>query len=183
MEAYNRYIIPVLILSIFGLGSGCHAMKQQPEQKSTQTMDPASINAPTKAPLAPVSWTYKAEKSDRKPNAVHIIFTAVIQPRWHMYSTEYIAEGPIATSFKFENEEQLDVLPINELTKPIKKKDENFNVFVKFFENKAVFETTVQAKVPMDKLIANIEYMACNDKMCLPPKEIRFEIPIVYSAK
>ena len=52
-----------------------------------------------------------------------------------------------------------------------------FGVNVKQFSDKVVFIQTVVLKVnAKTALNGTVEFMACNDKECLPPKTVKFSV-------
>ena len=54
-----------------------------------------------------------------------------------------------------------------------------FDVDVKQFSKKVDFIQTVSIKGKLQTSVTgSIEYMICNDKECLPPKEVSFSISI-----
>ena len=128
--------------------------------------------------LDPVDWRFHQEQvSD---NEVDLIFTAVIEAKWHLYSQELPEGGPIATSFAFTESELFertgDVL---EVTPAQVKYDPSFDMDLKMFSNEAVFKQRIRL-LTGDKfeLSGSIEYMCCDDERCLPPKDEAFTFTI-----
>ena len=127
--------------------------------------------------VKPLHWTWKAEKV--KNDEYKLIFTAVIDRPWHTYGM-YIQEGgPVRTGFTYDK--NADVQLIGKMTEsgPKAKEivDDVFQVKVKLFEEKAIFEQTVKAKKG-SKVTGSLEFMACDDKSCLAPERKKFEIMI-----
>ena len=123
----------------------------------------------------PVHWTWRIEKV--KDNEYKIVFTAQIDKPWHTYGM-YIQEGgPVKTSFTFDK--NMDIELIGKMTEsgPKMKEgvDDVFGVKVKVFEEKAVFEQHFKLK-KATKIKGILEFMACDDKSCLPPDTKNFEI-------
>ena len=123
----------------------------------------------------PVHWTWRVEKV--KDNEYKIVFTAQIDKPWHTYGM-YIQEGgPVKTSFTFDK--NMDIELIGKMTEsgPKMKEgvDDVFGVKVKVFEEKAVFEQHFNLK-KATKIKGILEFMACDDKSCLPPDTKNFEI-------
>ena len=60
--------------------------------------------------------------------------------------------------------------------KAIEGMDELFGIAVKKFKERAVFTQRVEVKEGLQEISGYIEFMSCNDEMCLPPREIPFVI-------
>jgi hypothetical protein len=124
--------------------------------------------------LNPVKFSYTAKK--KAPNQYEVIVKATIDPKWHLYSIKNPNGGAEPTTLKFEG-----VTPIGAVKEVGKMKtvfDEAFSVQQKYFENTVDFVQMVKVKPGTKKVSGTIEYMACNDKKCLPPKEVGFEISL-----
>ncbi len=123
----------------------------------------------------PVHWTWKVEKV--KNDEYKIVFTAVIDKPWHTYGL-YIQEGgPVKTSFTFDKNADIELIGKMTETGPKFKEgmDDMFGTKVKLFEEKAVFEQHFRLK-KATKIKGSVEWMACDDKSCLPPNTKNFEI-------
>ena len=127
--------------------------------------------------VKPLHWTWKAEKI--KNDEYKLVFTALIDKPWHTYGM-YIQEGgPVKTSFTFDK--NMDIELIGKMTEsgPKMKEgmDDVFGVKVKVFEEKAVFEQYFKLK-KATKIKGILEFMACDDKSCLPPDTKNFEVAV-----
>jgi thiol:disulfide interchange protein DsbD len=126
----------------------------------------------------PVKWTFEAKKIDAKTYELQM--TASLDPRWHIYSLEHKGDIGVATTFDFTKN------PLGELKgavkasqKPVKQKDPSTGEMVAFYEGRVVFTQTIQLKAPVKTNISGtVEFMACDDKMCLPPTEKTFSITL-----
>ena len=105
-----------------------------------------------------------------------IVFTAKIDPGWHVYSTELGQDGPIEASFtavKMEGAETVGKLkPVGNV---IKKFDEMFGMELKFFENTATFVQKIKFTKPDYNIECFLEYGACNDQSCMPPSQVELK--------
>ena len=105
-----------------------------------------------------------------------IVFTAKIDPGWHVYSTDLGEDGPIAATF---NAVKMDgVETVGKLTprgNVIKKFDNMFGMELKFFENTATFVQKVKFTKPNYSIECYLEYGACNDQSCMPPTQVDFK--------
>lgn len=120
----------------------------------------------------PIVWTLK---SSREGDAIDLRFTADLEKGWTIYSQYTSDEGPVPTSFQLE-ENAPHNLPekAKEEGKMKEGMDPFFGVEVKkFVESPVVFLQEV--KLNGEKPIKGyLEYMICNDKMCLPPTPVDF---------
>ena len=127
--------------------------------------------------LNPVKWSYTATKVSDKLYEIHL--TAVLDKKWHIYAQD-AGEGPEPTSFTF-NPNPLVKLDgkVKEVGKLEKQFDPNFNSTLKFYGNKVDFVQRVKIKSSASTLVkGTISYMVCDDKKCLPPKEVPFSVKV-----
>jgi len=124
--------------------------------------------------LNPVKFSYTAKKTTAGQYELHI--KAMIDPKWHLYSTENPAGGADATVINFTAVDKVGKLKEKGAMKTIFEKA--FGVNQKYFETAVEFVQVVKAKPGTKKVQGSVEYMVCNDKQCLPPKEIAFEISL-----
>jgi thiol:disulfide interchange protein DsbD len=125
----------------------------------------------------PVKWSYTAKKISDKVYDVYV--TAVLDPKWHLYAQE-AGEGPVPTSFTF-NKNPLVILDgkVKETGKLEKQYDENFKSVLKFYAGTVSFVQRVKLKSAASTVVTGaVEYMVCNNNKCLPPKEIKFSVPV-----
>ena len=135
--------------------------------------------------LNPVHWSWKAEATAK--GEYKLIFTATIDGKWHTYS-QFIGEGgPVPTSLLFDkNNKDIQLIGKAEekSSKPHSGHDPVFDMDLKYFEHDLVIEQTV--KVLKDtKLKGVLEFMACDDKSCLPPdnKDFEFDLKLLADSQ
>ncbi len=127
--------------------------------------------------LNPVKWTYTAKKISDKTYEIHA--TAVLENKWHIYAQE-AGEGPEPTTFTFSPNPlvKLDG-KVKEQGKLEKMYDPNFKSTLKFYANKVDFVQKVKLKSSTATLLkGKVMYMVCDDKKCLPPKEVAFSVSL-----
>jgi len=122
--------------------------------------------------LNPVKLSYSAKKTVANQYELHI--KASIEPKWHLYSTVNPDGGAEPTVINFTMVEMVGKLQEKGAMKTIFEK--SFGVNQKYFENNVEFIQVVKVKPGTKKVQGSFEYMVCNDKQCLPPKEVPFEI-------
>ena len=129
-------------------------------------------------PKDPVGWTYEAKKKDNK--TYDLIITATLPKPWHIYSQNTSDGGPIPTKITFNANPLVKKSgKVVETGKLIKSFDENFKVNVLSYADKVVFTQTVKLKTAAKTSVSGkVEYMVCNDEMCLPPTKKSFTIKL-----
>jgi Disulphide bond corrector protein DsbC len=125
----------------------------------------------------PVTWTYVAKKTADKTYELHM--TASIEGNWHLYAQD-AGEGPEPTSFNFTKNPLLNFEgKVKEVGKMQKTYDKNFRSVLKYYGNKVVFVQKVKVKSPVQTVVkGTVTYMVCNDRQCLPPKDVPFSINV-----
>ena len=125
--------------------------------------------------MDPVHFTSKL--NELKGGEAELVFTATIDPGWHVYSTNLGNDGPISATF---NAVKMDgVEPIGKLQargKEIKQYDKLFEMDVRYFESAVTFVQKVRFTKPQYLIDCYIEYGACNDQACLPPSEAPLKV-------
>ena len=125
-----------------------------------------------------VSWTFAAKKIGDKKYEVKM--TATIAGNYHLYAQIAGVEGPIPTSITFTPNPLLtmDGKPV-EQGKKITKMEEAWGGKVNFSEKTGTFVQVVNAKTKAKtSLNGKIDFMVCDDELCLPPAEVPFKIAI-----
>lgn len=121
--------------------------------------------------LNPVSFDYSLVKKGTDMYEVHV--KASIQPKWHIYSVKNPEGGAVATEIKFNDATLIGA--VKEVGKMKTVFEKEFQLNQKYFENAVDFVQTIKLKHG-SKVTGTISYMVCNDKQCLPPKDVEFKI-------
>ena len=119
----------------------------------------------------PLKWATSVEKiSDTE---FVLVSTATIEDGWHLYAQDVPEDGPIATSFTFENAKNRYSL-IGKTTEQegVTVDDPVFEMKIKFFENTATFKQKIQIASDINVIKGVVEFMVCDDTKCLAPTEI-----------
>ena len=124
-----------------------------------------------------VKWTFTSKKVADKTYEVHM--TANINGNWHLYA-QNAGEGPVSTSFNFTKNPLLQVDgKVKEVGKMKKVFEETFNSEVRFYEKTVNFIQVVKVKGnAKTNLSGKVEFMVCDDKLCLPPGEVEFSVNV-----
>jgi thiol:disulfide interchange protein DsbD len=114
-----------------------------------------------------VQWDYRINESGEA------IFHAVVDKGWHLYDMNLPEDGPIPTSFEFENINGAELSgKVYSNSKVHSQYEEMFGMTVRWFAENPVF---VQKLIITDttkfQLSGVIRYMVCDDQNCMPGDE------------
>jgi DsbC/DsbD-like thiol-disulfide interchange protein len=125
-----------------------------------------------------VNWEFTSKKVADKTYELHL--NARVNPGWHIYAQNVGVDGPLPTTFTFvKNPLAVTDGKAREVGKVIKKKEEVWGGTVNFYENNVDFVQTVKLKGNVKTNVAGkVEFMVCNDKMCLPPSDLEFKVAV-----
>ena len=129
----------------------------------------------------PVKWSFSVERISETEANLH--FDAKIESGWHLYSQKIDGDGPIPTSFAFQ---ELGTAKLNGALaegKGHREMDPNFGIELKYFENKARFTQKVKLTASATSIKGELEFMVCNDERCLPPDYLPFEFKVPKAEK
>lgn len=127
--------------------------------------------------LQPVKWSYAAKRINAKQAVVYL--KATIDNGWHIYSQDIAANGPTKTVFSFQSSKDyvLDGRTIE--PKPIVHFDKMFDMKIGYFEKAVIFQQKINIKTTGKiKVKGKLEFGTCDDKQCLPPEQIEFNIAV-----
>jgi len=127
----------------------------------------------------PVSWSFTAKKVSDKTYEIYM--TATMQSGWHLYS-QLQPEDAIAmpTTFTINNN------PLIKLEGKIKEKgtiekfsDKKLGLSANQYSSKVDFVQLVKLKGKVKtNFSGNVEFQTCDDKKCLPPKTVNFNVSL-----
>lgn len=119
----------------------------------------------------PVTWDTSVHKiSDTE---YVLVSKASIEKGWHLYSQDLPDDGPIRTSFVFNNEDKNFVLEGKTIEdEGIVEDDPIFEMKIKYFSDAATFKQKIKLKAPLKEITGLVEFMVCNDEQCLAPTEV-----------
>ncbi len=123
--------------------------------------------------LDPVKWTFD---SKREGDEIQLVFRATIDETWHLYDTDLPDGGPIPTSINYADSSNFEF--IGELKKsrePVQLFDESFMMELRYFEKGVELIQTIKLNTEDPVEISGfVEFMCCDDEVCLPPTEVDF---------
>ena len=136
------------------------------------------------APADPVAWKLQnPPTASVKAGAVfHVKLLAAVQEGWHLYSLKPMTEGPIATRIWIAEGQPFLLAGAVRAPEPRVMQDPSFGMEVELYEGEAAFTLPVRVAPGTapgaQKLVVSASYQSCNDKLCLPPKTVKLEVPI-----
>lgn len=123
---------------------------------------------------------FSAAMNMGKGAEAELVFSAKIDPGWHVYSTNLGSDGPIQASLHVNKHEGIEL--VGSLTprgKEIKQFDELFGMELRYFEGSVKFVQKIRFTAEKYSIDCSLEYGACNDEACMPPGDV----PLVKSGK
>jgi thiol:disulfide interchange protein len=127
--------------------------------------------------LDPVKWQSKVEKvSDTEFN---LVFKAVIEEGWHVYSQFTPADGPLPLELKISGAAGNFEIVGKAKESPYKKQfNDVFGVDEYYFENSFTLKQKVRITNPnLQKITATVDYQVCKDRCINQTKDFTFDIP------
>ena len=130
---------------------------------------------------SPVSWSFAAAPATG--DTVAISLTAACEPGWHIYALTLPSDqGPLPTVITVQDDKAYHVAGPAKEPGPEEKDDPNFGMVVRFHTGVVTFvQPLLRAAGPAFTVKGKAEYMACNDKTCLPPVSVPFELAVPAS--
>ena len=122
--------------------------------------------------LEPAKWSYDvSEKEVKTGDEVELIFKALIDPDWYLYSSDFDPDlGPMLTEFTFEPNSNYElvgeIVPVN----PRKKYEEIWEGEVKYFKGIGEFRQKVKIIGENPVIRGSYSYQVCSDVdgKCIP---------------
>ena len=120
----------------------------------------------------PVEWSFSQEYlGDSEYN---LLFEANIEDGWYVYSQHVGDDGPIPTEFTFFETEGYELVGNVQEGEPIEEFDPNFDMILKYFKKKAVFNQKVKLLSNSATVSGEFVFMVCDESQCLPPEYVEF---------
>lgn len=120
---------------------------------------------------------FKTELKALSDTEGEIIFTAAIDPGWHVYSTNLGDGGPISTTFNVDKKTGVEVVgKLKPVGNEISTFDKLFEMKVRYFEKTAQFVQKIKFTAGTYTIEGYLEYGACDDESCLPPTQVPFNL-------
>jgi thiol:disulfide interchange protein DsbD len=140
----------------------------------------------------PVRWSMAREKpgSAARPlepgGAFGVRIDAAIDAGWHVYATTQTGAGPMPLLFAIPRGGPFAIDgPIDEPF-PAREFDPNFQIDTLFHRDRAAFRVPVRVANGTDpkshRLKVVVSFQTCNDRLCLPPKDVDLILDVAVGA-
>jgi DsbC/DsbD-like thiol-disulfide interchange protein len=139
------------------------------------------------APPDPVAWTVQGApaKAVKAGARFPVKVVAQIQKGWHIYGLTPAADGPIATRLWVAEGQPATLAGPVQGTEPQTMQDPAFNMEVQLYEGEVSFTLPLRlaAAAPpgAQKIVVNASFQSCDNKICLPPKTVKLEVPVTVA--
>ncbi len=124
----------------------------------------------------PITWvaSYKTISATEG----EIIITPKVEKGWHSYSQKVTADGPVPTTFTFPASKQYTLIGKVEETNVHEEFDKAFDAKIFVVTEKSEFKQKIKFAKGGFAVAFKIEFMCCNDQMCLPPKTNELSVKV-----
>jgi thiol:disulfide interchange protein DsbD len=131
--------------------------------------------------LEPVKW--KSEVKKTGDDTYDLIFNAEIQNNWHLYSQNLPEDGPIPTTFTFQNDDKKFELIGGVIEGESHSSfDKIFEMELSYFDHTAQFVQKIKILDPLlSSISAGVDFQSCDDKQCIFEME-EFELAIANNS-
>ncbi|MEY4904743.1 MAG: hypothetical protein RLZZ292_2558 [Bacteroidota bacterium] len=129
----------------------------------------------------PVHWTFEAKSLGN--NEYNLIASAKIDEGWTTYSQYLESEdGPVRTAFEFKKGAYEKIGKVEESGGKKTAFDKVFGMNLTKFYHDAIFTQKVKVSDITKPITGYVQYMACDNSMCLPPKDFDFSFKLPASS-
>lgn len=119
----------------------------------------------------PVSLVFEGKKTS--PDEYELSIIAKVDQGWHIYSQDIPPNGPVPTSFTFEESDDYELVgAVEEIGDLISENDPAFGMELKYYENQVRFTQKVKLQGESATVKGEMVYMVCDQVKCLRPKYI-----------
>lgn len=117
-----------------------------------------------------VLWNFSVDYGQHEK--ITLIARAHIIPGWHLYSQYGHEDGPIPTTFSFERSESYILIGRpEEKGKAVKTYNDLYEMDITWYTGQVYFLQKVKLLKPVSAIKGIIDYMTCNDHVCIPFKQ------------
>lgn len=127
----------------------------------------------------PVKWSIEVTPEDNNHGTVTV--TAVIDAAYHIYGMEKVSDGPVPTSIHLSGTDGITFDgEIKPSRAPMRVNDSFFDLILTEWTGTVSFSRKYHLAngVSGANITADIKYMACSNKSCLPPADIKISTSV-----
>lgn len=119
----------------------------------------------------PVQWNTKVEQLTE--NEYELVFSAIIEENWHVYSQDLPEGGALPTRFIFEDAgKKYELIGQTLESESVTEYDQVFDMELTYFADQAIFRQKIKIQdSTLASINAKIEYQVCDDKACIFEEE------------
>ena len=118
----------------------------------------------------PVRWHFQSEPAANQE--ISLTLTASVAPGWHMYSQFMEEGGPMPTRLSFDRSDDFILAgKTEEKGYPVKFHDDTYEMEITWYAGEVSFLQRIRLIQPVAAVNGTVEYMACNDHICVPRKQ------------
>jgi hypothetical protein len=125
-----------------------------------------------------VNWSVRSVPVEGRISTIELV--AEIGTGWHLYAMQLPSDqGPLPTVFRFKASKAYELM--GAVKEPIAQEefDPNFGLMVRHHSGAPRFVQELVRRTPDAFVVeGEIEYMLCNDKICLPPVVVPFTVSV-----
>jgi thiol:disulfide interchange protein DsbD len=120
--------------------------------------------------IQPVRWHFQSDPTTN--NELVLTLNARIAPGWHLYSQFMEEGGPIPTRISFERSNDYVLAgATEEKGEAVKFRDDTYEMEITWYTAQVAFLQKIRLIQPVTAVNGVVEYMACNDHICVPHKQ------------
>ena len=142
---------------------------------------PCALQAQARSTPEPVHWTADARLTPgmHAGSRFNVLVHARIDDGWHLYALPDSDTFPLATEIALAKNSSVDLLRVEE-ENPHRSIDPESHVVTGWFAQSTTFtlHLAVAAGAPRDLQVL-VRYQACNDRMCLPAKNVTVPVQLL----
>jgi thiol:disulfide interchange protein DsbD len=126
----------------------------------------------------PVTWSFSQKKND--DGSYDLIVKGQIDDGWAVYTQHIVEDGPIPTTFYFDEKDGLSLVGETAEDGPQRYEgfDPVFQMNVVKFKHEVIFTQNVKVTDEVGVVSGEFEFMTCDDERCLPPTYVSFEFVV-----
>lgn len=125
----------------------------------------------------PISWTFTPITAANGQEEVQL--QALCEQGWHIYAlTLPRDDGPFPTVIRVNGSADFEMAGNIVEPDPEEVEDPNFMMLVRYHAGEVVFSAPIKRMTNAAFAVeGEVEFMCCNDNMCLPPEIVKFSVP------
>ncbi len=136
------------------------------------------FSAYTKGQTSSDQITWECILKRKSSNEGEIFMKAKIPAGWHLYALGNNPDSPIRMNFKFTADKAYELIGAVSQPKPLRKLEKQLGIPVVYFEDEVTFGQKIKIKGKNGVVKGTIQFMQCNDEICVPPQDFGFALKL-----